>query len=96
MTKEIMKGSADYHTIKPLDYTKFLVLSFGTGSPKVEEIKYSAEEAAKWGVFGWLTSHGSTPLVDVFTQASADMVDIHMEAVFRALSLESRYLRIQV
>lgn len=58
--------------------------------------EYSADEAAKWGVVGWLTSGGSTPLVDVFTQASADMVDLHLSVVFQALRFEKNYLRIQV
>ncbi|CAA6674048.1 unnamed protein product [Spirodela intermedia] len=37
--------------------------------------KYSAGDAAKWGIVGWLNSQGSNPLIDVFTQASVDMVD---------------------
>ncbi|RVX15069.1 Patatin-like protein 2 [Vitis vinifera] len=54
----------------------------------------------KWqpnGVFwpGWLLHGGSTPLVDVFTQASADMVDFHISVVFQALHSEDNYLRIQ-
>jgi len=35
-------------------------------------------------------------LVDVFMQASADMVDFHLSSVFQALHLEANYLRIQV
>jgi hypothetical protein len=34
--------------------------------------------------------------VDVFTQASADMVDFHISTVFQALNSEENYLRIQV
>lgn len=77
-----------------MHYEKFLVISLGTGSPRQEQ-KYSAEKAAKWGVLGWLTNGGSTPLVDVFTQASADMVDFHLSVVFQALHSEKNYLRIQ-
>ncbi|KAI8549871.1 hypothetical protein RHMOL_Rhmol06G0058600 [Rhododendron molle] len=65
----------------PVDYGRFLVISLGTGSPKVKE-KLSAKMAAKWGVLGWLLHGGSSPLVDVFTQASADMVDFHISGVF--------------
>ncbi|KAK3015011.1 hypothetical protein RJ639_006976 [Escallonia herrerae] len=64
------------------------VISLGTGSSKLEE-KYEA------GVLGWLTNDGSTPLVNVFTQASADMVDFHLSVVFKALKSEERYLHIQ-
>jgi hypothetical protein len=81
--------------MNPMEYGRFLVLSLGTGTAKSEE-KYDAEEAAKWGLLGWLTSDHSTPLVDVFTQASADMVDFHISTVFQALNSEENYLRIQV
>ncbi|OWM70905.1 patatin-like protein 2 [Punica granatum] len=94
VTKEIMGGSTDFFPIKPMDYQRFLVISLGTGSKK-EEGKYSAEAAAKWGVLGWLTSGGGTPLVDTFMQASSDMVDFHLASVFHALHLEDNYLRIQ-
>lgn len=52
--------------------------------------------AAKWGTLGWLLHGGSVPLLDVFTQASGDMVDFHLSAVFQALHSEDYYLRIQV
>ncbi|KAF8036690.1 hypothetical protein BT93_C2411 [Corymbia citriodora subsp. variegata] len=94
VTKEISKGSPDFFPIKPMDYGRFLVISLGTGSPKSEE-KYDAREAAKWGIIGWLASGGSTPLVDVFTQASADMVNFHLCVVFQALHSAKSYLRIQ-
>ncbi|KAI6688988.1 hypothetical protein NL676_025816, partial [Syzygium grande] len=95
VTKEISDSNSDFDLpdMKPTDYTRFLVLSLGTGSSKSEE-KYSAKKASKWGVLGWLTNGGSTPLVDVYTQASADMVDIHLSTVFQSLKCEN-YLRIQ-
>ncbi|KAF8006911.1 hypothetical protein BT93_K1031 [Corymbia citriodora subsp. variegata] len=93
VTKAIVGGSPDFFPIKPMDYRRFLVISLGTGTGKIEG-KYTANEAAKWGVLGWLTSGGS-PLIDVFTQASADMVDFHLSAVFQALHLHDNYLRIQ-
>lgn len=77
-----------------MDYGRFLVISLGTGTAK-EEGRYNANGAAKWGVLGWLAGGGSTPLVDVFTQASGDMVDIHLSGVFQALRSEKSYLRIQ-
>ncbi|CAH1439189.1 unnamed protein product [Lactuca virosa] len=43
---------------------------------------------------GWLVE-ALTPLVDVFTQASGDMVDYHISTVFQALHSEENYLRIQ-
>ncbi|XP_058099971.1 patatin-like protein 2 [Magnolia sinica] len=94
VTREVFRGNPDFFPIKPMDYGRFLVISLGTGSMKKDE-KYSATQASKWGVIGWLLSNGSTPLLDVFTQASADMVDIHISVLFQALHSESNYLRIQ-
>ncbi|KAG6786533.1 hypothetical protein POTOM_008139 [Populus tomentosa] len=94
VTKEIVKGSPDFFPIKPTDYGRFLLISLGTGSPKAQE-KYKATEAAKWGLLGWLTSGGSTPVIDAFSHASADMVDLHISVVLQALHSENNYLRIQ-
>ncbi|KAJ4964435.1 hypothetical protein NE237_024374 [Protea cynaroides] len=94
ITKEIINESPDFLLIKPMEYARFLVISLGTGTAKTEE-KYNANESAKWGVFGWLVSGGSTPLVDVFTHASGDMVDYLISVVFKALNCEHSYLRIQ-
>ncbi|KAF5444969.1 hypothetical protein F2P56_034060 [Juglans regia] len=94
VTKEILRGSPDFFPIKPMDYGRFFVISLGTGSHKDEE-KYKARDAAKWGILDWLTRGGSTPIIDVFSQASADMVDVHLSEVFQALHSEKSYLRIQ-
>ncbi|KAL9446153.1 hypothetical protein AB3S75_013925 [Citrus x aurantiifolia] len=94
VTKEINRGSSDYYAINAMDYTRFLVISLGTGAPK-SEVKYDALKAAKWGVLGWLSSESSTPLVDVFMQSSSDMTDFHISTAFKALHSENGYLRIQ-
>ncbi|KAK8585036.1 hypothetical protein V6N13_138977 [Hibiscus sabdariffa] len=46
------------------------------------------------GVF-WDACEHSTPLVDIFMDASSDMVDFHLATVFQALQSEKSYLRIQ-
>ncbi|XP_008801795.1 patatin-like protein 2 [Phoenix dactylifera] len=94
VTQECFLQNADFFPIKPADYGKFLVLSLGTGSAKQEE-KLNASKASKWGVLGWLYNNGMTPLIDSFSQASYDMVDIHASVIFQALHCESNYLRIQ-
>uniref|UniRef100_A0A0E0LVX8 Patatin n=1 Tax=Oryza punctata TaxID=4537 RepID=A0A0E0LVX8_ORYPU len=53
-----------------------------------------AGQSSKWGVLGWLNK-GATPLIDSFSQASADLVDIHTSVLFQALHSEKRYLGIQ-
>ncbi|KAG8057023.1 hypothetical protein GUJ93_ZPchr0002g26118 [Zizania palustris] len=94
VSKQIFKQNPDFFPIKPMDYGRFLVISLGTGSSKFE-VNYNSQKAKSWGVLDWLLVGGSTPLVDIFTQASADMVDIHIAAVFKVLHSEQNYLRIQ-
>ncbi|KAA8531715.1 hypothetical protein F0562_006568 [Nyssa sinensis] len=95
VTKQLFEENPDFFPIKPMEYDHFLVLSIGTGSGKNEN-KYNAGMASKWGILTWLYNNGSTPLIDVFNQASADMVDFHLCVVFEALRSKDNYLRIQV
>ncbi|KAI7750960.1 hypothetical protein M8C21_005291 [Ambrosia artemisiifolia] len=79
-----------------LDYKKYLVISIGTGECKIKEGKYTTKEASKWGLLGWwFNSNWCSPLVDILTQASTDMVDIHLSVVFKTIGIEENYLRIQ-
>ncbi|XP_043701912.1 patatin-like protein 2 [Telopea speciosissima] len=94
ITKHVSKKNSDISPIKPIDYGRLLLISIGTGAAKVEQ-KYNANVAAKWGALGWIFNDGSTPLVDVFSQASGDMVDLHLGIVFQSLHPEENYLRIQ-
>jgi hypothetical protein len=94
VSKQIILGNKDFFPIKPADYGKFMVLSLGTGSAKVEE-KFDAVQCSKWGLLGWLYNKGATPIIDSFSQASSDLVDIHASVLFQALHSEKSYLRIQ-
>ncbi|KAF7027150.1 hypothetical protein CFC21_039216 [Triticum aestivum] len=42
-----------------------------------------------------LYNRGAAPIIDSFSQASADLVDIHASVLFQALHCKKRYLRIQ-
>ncbi|KAL2318611.1 hypothetical protein Fmac_032487 [Flemingia macrophylla] len=94
VTKQVIKENPEFFPIKPTEYGRFLIISIGTGTAKNEE-KFNAPMAAKWGLLDWLTHSGSTPLIDVFTQSSADMVDFHLSALTQALRSQDNYLRIQ-
>nr|GMD96304.1 patatin-like protein 2 [Ipomoea batatas] len=94
VTKQIFDHNPDFSLIKPTDFNRFLVISLGTGAAKNEK-KYDSIQAAKWGIFSWLFNKSSTPLIEVFSQSSADMVDLHNSVVFQALHSEDSYLRIQ-
>jgi hypothetical protein len=94
VSKQILLGNRDFFPIKPADYGRFMVLSLGTGSAKVEE-KFDAVQCGRWGILGWLYNKGATPIIDSFSQASSDLVDIHASVLFQALRSNDRYLRIQ-
>ncbi|KOM33740.1 hypothetical protein LR48_Vigan01g329600 [Vigna angularis] len=88
------EGSFENMNVKPMQYSKFLVISLGTGSQK-QDMKYSAAEASSWGALSWVSNGSGTPIIDVFTEASSDMVDFHIYSVFQARNAEENYLRIQ-
>jgi hypothetical protein len=94
ISKEVLRENQDFKLGKPADYKHYLVISIGTGTAKMAE-KYTAPACAKWGVLRWLYDGGFTPLIDIFTHASADMVDIHASVLFQSLCCEKSYLRIQ-
>uniref|UniRef100_A0ACD5ZJD8 Uncharacterized protein n=1 Tax=Avena sativa TaxID=4498 RepID=A0ACD5ZJD8_AVESA len=94
ITKEVLCQNPDFNHGKPAEYRNYLIISIGTGSAKQAE-KYTAPDCAKWGVLRWLHDGGFTPLIDIFSHASADMVDIHAAVLFKALRVEENYLRIQ-
>ncbi|KAE8770461.1 Patatin group A-3 [Hordeum vulgare] len=94
ITKEVLRRNPDFSHGKPAEYHRYLIISLGTGTAKQAE-KYTAPDCAKWGVLRWLYDGGFTPLIDIFSHASADMVDIHAAILFQALHIEKNYLRIQ-
>ncbi|KAM0859008.1 hypothetical protein ACQ4PT_047479 [Festuca glaucescens] len=94
ITKEVLRRNPDFNLGKPADYRNYLIISIGTGSAKQAEM-YTAPDCAKWGVLRWLHNGSFTPIIDMFSHASADMVDIHAEVLFKALRVEKNYLRIQ-
>ncbi|KAK1383332.1 Patatin [Heracleum sosnowskyi] len=91
---EIVKGNFENVDIKPMDTTKILVISLGTGTAKFEE-KYNASMVAQWSPINWIFDKGATPLIDVYSACSTDMVDIQVSSLFQALGAEQNYLRIQ-
>ncbi|KAI7739112.1 hypothetical protein M8C21_032592, partial [Ambrosia artemisiifolia] len=95
IAKQLICKNPKFAEPQSLDYQRYLVISIGTGECK-RETKYSANKASKWGMLGWwLNSKCTTPLVDIFTQASTDMVDFHLSVVFKGLNIQTNYLRIQ-
>lgn len=91
---EIVKGNFKFVDVKPMDTTKMLVISLGTGAAKFQE-KYNASIVAQWSPIDWIFANGATPLIDVYSASSTDMVDIQVSSLFQALGAEKNYLRIQ-
>ncbi|KAI3452051.1 hypothetical protein Pfo_008716 [Paulownia fortunei] len=94
ISKEILLGKFELVDMQPMDSKRMLVLSLGTGLAQLEE-KYNSQEAAKWGLLGWVYHDGASPLLDIYGDASSDMVDIHVSTIFQSLRNEQNYLRIQ-
>ena len=91
--KELLMAETEFgHSI---ENKRMLVLSLGTGGAKYAE-KYTAPAASKWGLLNWLYTNGGTPLFDVYGDAGADVVDIHVSTIFQALRCKDKYIRIQV
>ncbi|KAL5557079.1 hypothetical protein UlMin_039315 [Ulmus minor] len=80
--------------VEPMDGQNMLVLSLGTGAPK-HEAKYSAAKASRWGMHHWVFDNGSIPLLEIYGDASSDVVDFHVSALFQSLNCKGNYLRIQ-
>jgi hypothetical protein len=91
--KELLMQKAEFGD--SIDNKKMLVVSLGTGGAKYAE-KYTAPTASKWGLLNWVYENGATPLLDVYGDASADVVDFHVSTLFQALGCKDSYLRIQV
>ncbi|KAL8244309.1 hypothetical protein R6Q59_010567 [Mikania micrantha] len=94
VTKQVFRQNPEFFPVSPMDYGHFLMISIGTGAPK-ETKQYNAKMASKWDIFGWLLHNGSNPIIDVFTQASGDMVDEHISVFLQAVHCQGNYLRIQ-
>ena len=92
--REMTKNNANADA-EPMDGKRLLVLSLGTGLPKLEE-KYNAAKASKWGLLNWVFNNGNTPLIDIFYDASADVVDFLVSTLFQSRHHQKNYLRIQV
>ncbi|XP_062075304.1 patatin-like protein 3, partial [Humulus lupulus] len=94
MTRQIAKNNSSLGlNHKPLDFTRFLVISLGTGSNKTEQ-KYNAKLSTTWGASSWMFYNGSSPLIDVYSEASVDMVNYHNSVFFNALGCDRNHLRI--
>ncbi|KAI3980774.1 hypothetical protein MKX01_025339 [Papaver californicum] len=76
------------------DYSRYLVLSLGTGSAKRQGYEV---QKSQWGLLDWFASDkGTPPLLDVFCNAMDDMVDIYLSLIFPTHHNCGRnYLRIQ-
>ncbi|KAM0032218.1 putative patatin-like phospholipase domain, Acyl transferase/acyl hydrolase/lysophospholipase [Helianthus debilis subsp. tardiflorus] len=100
VTRQILRSNLNVSAIDSIKNQQYILLSIGTGTQKVEP-KFDAKMAAKWGVLGWLVNQGSDPLIDAFTYASADLVDMHNAFLFDVLNSVdnpgsvNKYLRIQ-
>ncbi|XP_047311593.1 patatin-like protein 2 [Impatiens glandulifera] len=93
---EILLGKFEFlENREKVGISRMLVLSLGTGEAKMEQ-RFSADQVSNWGIFSWIINmKGSSPIIDCFSAASSDMVDIHVSTLFQAVHAQDNYLRIQ-
>ncbi|GLJ39161.1 hypothetical protein SUGI_0797990 [Cryptomeria japonica] len=91
--KEELKKSSEFPSMSPKDYSKFIVISLGTGHEASGS--YTAKEASKWGIFSWFYNNGDIPILNMYGDASDDVVDINLSVVFESFQCTQNYLRIQ-
>ncbi|KAF5176290.1 Patatin [Thalictrum thalictroides] len=94
VAQEIINHNPDFSNIKPMDCTRFLLISLGTGTANWEA-RYTANMVSNWSTNDWLVSNGSTPLIDFYSNGQADMIDIHASFLFQSSNSKTNYLRIQ-
>ncbi|KAL8199356.1 hypothetical protein R6Q57_012924 [Mikania cordata] len=95
VTKEILMGNHKFSDIEPVEVARrMLVVSLGSGINKRSE-RYNARKASRWGLLNWVFDNGSSPLFNIYSDASSDMVDIHVTTLFQSLNAQTNYLRIQ-
>ncbi|CAK9272549.1 unnamed protein product [Sphagnum jensenii] len=90
--KEVKSGGPRAERVTYKNFSDLLVLSLGTGSKKTG---FSAKDAAKWGALKWVLNNGSTPILSIASDASADLVDYNLSIMFDAHESGLNYLRIQ-
>ncbi|KAL3500282.1 hypothetical protein ACH5RR_039375 [Cinchona calisaya] len=79
-----------------VDFSKFIVLSLGTGASSDKVDIWDPED---WGILAWLgaPSFSTTPIIEALMTANDEMVDVYMSLILRALGINplKNYLRIQ-
>ncbi|XP_024528889.1 patatin-like protein 2 [Selaginella moellendorffii] len=73
-------------------FEELLVISLGCGD---QTVSYTAKEIAKWGALGWVVHENGAPIINMLSNASADIVDHTISSLFRLSVCEQNFLRIQ-
>ncbi|KAK3120513.1 hypothetical protein QOZ80_9AG0689120 [Eleusine coracana subsp. coracana] len=94
LSSEMLRENKGKKNEESVEYKNFIVISLGTGTIKSAK-KYTADDCAKWGALQWIFNGDGASIIDVYSQASSDMVDIHAAVRFEDIGCEKNYLRIQ-
>ncbi|KAH9747301.1 Patatin [Citrus sinensis] len=92
---DICIGTSAMVVLRQMTLRQMLVLSLGTGAAKEPTNYYTARKTSEWGMLRWAFYRGRMPMLDVFLDASSDMVDFHVSAFFQSSYCKANYLRIQ-
>uniref|UniRef100_A0A6N2KUI8 Patatin n=1 Tax=Salix viminalis TaxID=40686 RepID=A0A6N2KUI8_SALVM len=76
---------------------KLLILSLGTGAADQSDRYVVGDDPSKWGLLRWLwySENNGSPLIDILTTASDEMISTYISTIFQYCGWEENYYRIQ-
>ncbi|KAJ6744353.1 PATATIN-LIKE PROTEIN 2 [Salix purpurea] len=77
---------------------KLLILSLGTGEADQSDRYVVGDDPSKWGLLRWLwySENNGSPLIDILTTASDEMISTYISTIFQYCGWEENYYRLQV
>ncbi|KAF9660828.1 hypothetical protein SADUNF_Sadunf19G0004200 [Salix dunnii] len=76
---------------------KLLILSLGTGAADQSDRYVVGDDPSKWGLLRWLwySENNGSPLIDILTTASDEMISTYISTIFQYCGWEENYYRLQ-
>ncbi|KAJ0985210.1 hypothetical protein J5N97_003566 [Dioscorea zingiberensis] len=92
----LVGDNLDFFTRKSDDQNEcdVMIISLGTGLAKKGKDTDSGN-VAKWGVLDWLYRHGSSPIIDGFSDGNMASADDHTRQLLETFKCNKKFLRIQ-
>ncbi|KAJ1276367.1 hypothetical protein BS78_05G209500 [Paspalum vaginatum] len=95
LAREVLRRNPDFRPLKLVPRLPHRLRRHGVAQAGREAHRAQVRQVGRVRVGLYNAAAGFTPLIDIFTHASADMVDIHVQVLLEVLGSNQRYLRIQ-